>query len=180
MKYTIDIKEIGLYAPGVMVVSFPARDTDKVKALVDGGKPLAAVIGEKGQKRSQSANAYAWALIDQLSETLGIPATDVYRSIVKELGGVSLDMQVLKEALPKLRETWEQKGIGWQVQEIERHLDMTGACVIRVRLWYGSSAYDAAQMHRFIDLIVQECQQQGIQTMTPGEIAKLEGLSDGK
>jgi hypothetical protein len=33
-------------------------------------------------------------------------------------------------------------------------------------------------MHRLIELIVQECQQQGIPTMTPEEIAKLKGLTN--
>jgi hypothetical protein len=32
-------------------------------------------------------------------------------------------------------------------------------------------------MHRLLELIVQECQQQGIPTMTPDEIAKLKGLT---
>ena len=34
------------------------------------------------------------------------------------------------------------------------------------------SQYDTAQMSRLIDLIVQECRQQGIETATPQELAR--------
>lgn len=47
-----------------------------------------------------------------------------------------------------------------------------------LQCWYGSSQFDSSQMHRLIELIVQECQQLGIPTMTPEEIAKLKGLTD--
>ena len=40
-------------------------------------------------------------------------------------------------------------------------------------LYYGSSTYDSAQMSRLIDLVVQECQAQGIETKTPEELALL-------
>ena len=40
---------------------------------------------------------------------------------------------------------------------------------------YGSSTYDTAQMSRLIDNIVQDCKAVGIETLTPSELAKLEG-----
>ncbi len=43
---------------------------------------------------------------------------------------------------------------------------------VNVRSYYGSSQYDTAQMSRLIDLIVQECRQQGIETATPQELAR--------
>lgn len=45
---------------------------------------------------------------------------------------------------------------------------------------YGSSKYDTRQMSRLIDLIVTECKEQGINTLTPREIALLkEGWKSG-
>ena len=44
---------------------------------------------------------------------------------------------------------------------------------VNVVLYYGSSTYDSAQMSRLIDLVVQECQAQGIETKTPEELALL-------
>lgn len=39
--------------------------------------------------------------------------------------------------------------------------------------YYGSSVYDKAQMARLIDIVVDECKEQGIETMTPEELARL-------
>lgn len=43
-------------------------------------------------------------------------------------------------------------------------------------LYYGSSTYDTAQMSRLINIIVEECKAQGIETRTPDEISKLVSL----
>lgn len=45
-------------------------------------------------------------------------------------------------------------------------------------LYYGSSTYDGAQMARLIDNIVQDCKAVGIETMTPDELARLEGYGE--
>ena len=42
-----------------------------------------------------------------------------------------------------------------------------------VRNFYGSSAYDKAQMSRLIDLIVQEAKQLGVETLSESEKALL-------
>jgi len=42
-----------------------------------------------------------------------------------------------------------------------------------VRNFYGSSAYDKAQMSRLINNIVQDCKAQCIETLTPAELARL-------
>ncbi len=72
---------------------------------------------------------------------------------------------------------WESKGEGWQVHKLDEMTTPQGT-FYNLQCWYGSSVFDTSQMHRLIELIVQECQQQGIPTMTPEEIAKLKGLTD--
>ena len=44
---------------------------------------------------------------------------------------------------------------------------------VNVILYYGSSTYDTAQMSRLINLAVQDCKEQGIETMTPQELAAM-------
>ena len=120
------------------------------------------------ERRSLDANAYAWVLIDKLAEALHKGKVEVYRDIIRDVGGVSETVCVQRKAAPKLRELWESRGTGWQTDEIESKLP---GCV-NVTLYYGSSAYDSAQMSRLIDLLVQECQQLGIPT-DPQEAAKV-------
>lgn len=45
-----------------------------------------------------------------------------------------------------------------------------------VQLFYGSSAYDTAQMSRLIDNIVQECKAQGIETMPTEKLDRLKEM----
>ena len=41
-----------------------------------------------------------------------------------------------------------------------------------VILYYGSSSYDTEQMSSLIDLLVDDCKAQGIETATPDELAR--------
>jgi hypothetical protein len=67
---------------------------------------------------------------------------------------------------------WEHNGLGWVT---ERSPSKIEGCT-NVTLYYGSSTYDTAQMSRLIDLVIQECKQQDIDTMTPAERDRLVSL----
>ena len=64
--------------------------------------------------------------------------------------------------------------MGWMVETFPSKIK---GCTNAI-LYYGSSTYDKAQMGQLIDLIVQECKQQGIETMTPRELAMLKEAWD--
>ena len=133
------------------------------------GKQLKLQIKPITKQRSLDCNAYCWVLIDKLAAKTGIPKREIYRNAIKEIGGVSTAVCVQEKAADLLCENWEQKGIGWQTERMPSKID---GCVT-VFLYYGSSTYDAAQMKRLVDLIQQECKQQGIETKTPEELAQL-------
>lgn len=128
--------------------------------------PHVAEIKQK-KKRSLDANAYMWVLLDKLSAVLRIEKTEIYKRMVKEIGGASEVVCVKNEAAEKLCEGWRHNGIGWQTDTFQSKLE---GCT-NVVLYYGSSTYDTAQMSRLIDLVVQECKQHGIETLTPSELA---------
>lgn len=119
--------------------------------------------------RSLDANAYFWVLCDRLAEKTRIPKEEIYRNLIREIGGNSETACVREKAAEKLRKGWEHNGLGWLTDTTESKLD---GCV-NVILYYGSSSYDTAQMSRLIDLIVQECREQEIETKTPEELALL-------
>ena len=112
-------------------------------------------------KRSKDANAFCWALIDKLAAQTGIPKDEISRRAIKEIGGVSDTVCVKNVAVDRLRYGWEQNGIGWQTDILPSRIE---GCT-NVILYYGSSTYDRAQMARLCDLIIQECEQQGIPTL---------------
>ena len=123
--------------------------------------PVNVEIKKAANKRSKDANAFAWVLIDKLAEKTGISKVEVYRNAIREIGGVSEMVCVQDKAVDRLRSGWEKNGIGWQTDTLPSKLP---GCT-NVILYYGSSTYDSAQMHRLVDLIIQECEQQGIPTL---------------
>lgn len=119
--------------------------------------------------RSLDANAYFWVLCDKLAEKTRISKERIYRNLIREIGGNSETVCVQNKAVDKLCRGWEHHGTGWLTDTTESKIE---GCT-NVILYYGSSSYDAAQMSRLIDLIVQECREQGIETMTPEELSRL-------
>lgn len=130
------------------------------------GKVYEVIVKPRRKKRSLDANAYCWVLLDKLAEKLSTPKTEVYRQYIREIGGNCETVCVLEKAADKLIDGWSRNGVGWLADKIPSKLD---GCV-NVTLYYGSSTYDTAQMARFIDLIVQDCKAQGIETLTPCEL----------
>lgn len=121
------------------------------------------------EKRSLDANAYAWVLMDRLAEATGTPRREVYRQAVRDVGGNIEVVCVREKAVKRLCESWQKNGEGWQTEIIDSKLD---GCK-NVILFYGSSTFDAKQMSRFIDNIVQDCKTLGIETMTPQQLDAL-------
>ena len=132
-------------------------------------KDLKCEIKPFKAKRSLSANAYAFVLINKLAEKLNLSPQDVYKNAIRHIGGVSETICIQNRAVEKFCEGWQKNGIGWQTEIIDSKLDGC-SCVV---CYYGSSTYDQAQMSRLIDLIVQDCKAVGIETMTPAELSRL-------
>ena len=146
-----------------------------VSSLED-GKTYTVEIKEKKEKRSREANAYCFTLIDKLAAKLNMPKNEIYRNAIKEIGGVSEIVCVKNEAVEKLRRVWAKNGLGWQTDVIPSKIN---GCT-NVILYYGSSVYNTEQMSRLIDIIVNECKEQGIETRTPQEIESLINLWNSK
>ena len=153
---------------------FLAVHTDRARTLLEllePGKRYTVEVKEYRQKRSLDANAYAWVLIDKLAAKLNLSKAEVYRNAIREIGGVSETVCVLERGADALCNGWQRNGLGWQAEKLPSKI--TGC--VNVVLYYGSSSYDTAQMSRLIDNLVEEAKSQGIETMTPAELQRLEG-----
>ena len=157
-------------------LSIKVEDPRKARSLVSlmSGEKWMAAIREWKQKRSLDANAYFWTLVNKISSETRISPTEIYREMVKEVPDNKVVICVQNTQKKAIMKGWEQKGIGWISEDLgDSKID---GCS-NLRLTMGSSTYDTKQMSILIDLAVQECKQLGIETMTPEEIARLEGLS---
>ena len=121
------------------------------------------------KKRSLDANAYFWVLCDSLSQKMNITKTEIYKGYIKEIGGVSEIVCVQNRAVDKLRDSWSHNGIGWQTETLPSKID---GCT-NVVLYYGSSTYDTEQMSRLIDMVIADCNAQGIPTITEEQCGEM-------
>lgn len=161
---------------GMREITFKKADSVRVIAEIasyidslDDDKEYKLEVKEHKQKRSLNSNSYAWTLLDKLAEKLRMAKTDLYRSYIKEIGGNNYLVCCTDIAVNDLCRDWESKGLGWITETEPSKLS---GCT-NVRLYYGSSAYDTAQMSRLIELIVQDCKENDIPTYDPDELQRL-------
>ena len=163
------------FRTGKPTISFEVNETNDFKLMVDemrGCEKLSIEVKPFKQRRSLDANAYCWVLIDRIAEKIGESKEAVYRQYITNIGGNSEIVCVKNEAVDRLCEGWRRNGLGWQTDCLPSRIR---GCT-NVILYYGSSAYDTAQMARFLDLIIDDCKTLGIPYETPSEIARLKSM----
>ena len=143
----------------------PQDKLDGIIKLLKGKFNL--VLKRYEKPRSLNANAYAWVLMDKVAKALGISKEEVYTRAIKQVGTFE-PMSIRITAYERFKSVWEGKGLGYQLE----HIGNDGVNV-QCNAYYGSSVYNSCEMARLIDWIVEEAKQQGIDTMTPAERARL-------
>lgn len=146
----------------------PTAELDELKQHIDNGQSLSVEIKKYRQKRSLDANAYCWVLCQKLSEKLNCTKEDIYKEAIRKAGQFDF-IAVANKAVDQFIKAWQSKGLGWYAEALESKIE---GCK-KVMVYYGSSVYNSKEMAHLIDYIVSECKQQGIETLTPAELAKL-------
>lgn len=116
-------------------------------------------IKEYHERRSLSANAYAWALINKIADATRKSKEDVYFQMLKDYGQsefVSVRSDINVSGYFKY---YEEYGKG--------HVE--GREFTHYKVYKGSSEFDTREMAVLIDGIIQEAQNLGIETITPSE-----------
>lgn len=145
-------------------------DISELKEIVGKGKELSVEIKQYREKRSLDANSYCWVLCQKLAEVLRCTKEDVYKEAVRKVGQFEY-LAVKEDAAEMFMRAWNSKGLGWYAEEMDSKIP---GCK-KIMAYYGSSIYDTKAMSVLIDYIVDECHTQGIETLTPAELA---GLKD--
>lgn len=125
-------------------------------------------IKEHKTKRSLNANAYAWTLIGKIANVIGNTKEEVYKEYIKNKGIYRI-ITIDEKAAPTFIKVWEDRGLGWLCERSETKI----AGLVDVIAYYGTSSYNTKQMANFIDYIVQEAKELGVETLTPDEIERL-------
>lgn len=133
-------------------------------------KDIKVDIKKFNRARSMNANNYAWELIDRISEKVNKRKTEIYRDAIRDIGGVSILTGMKDIAIDTFRRSWEKDHLGRQVEVVPGSAKPGWS---NVRIYFGSSEFDSAQMGRLIDILVQDAESLGIATMTPDQQERL-------
>ena len=164
---TIQSLSRGMGGELLVTLSLAPNHIDEITKLKD--EPLDVKITKHRERRSLTSNAYAWVLITKIAQSMQPPLNknDLYVEMLKRYGQgdiVSIQKERLDNVL-RAFDYYEFKGIG-EVRGKEFHHYM---------VYVGSSQYNTKEMSVFIDGIVEEAKELGIETMTPDELKKMVG-----
>ena len=176
LKLTGRMADINIgFIDGKPKLTVEVNEKNELKAGYDELKDcekLAIEIKPYRKARSLSANGYLWVLCGKLAEKIGISKEDVYRQHIINMG-IYRPAEISENAVDTLIKLWKARGIGWITERIDY-----GAHdgFVLLHMYYGSSVYNTKQMSRLLDSVIEDCKEQGIQTMTPDEIANMKSL----
>lgn len=117
------------------------------------------------QKRSRDANSYSWVLMQKMAETIKSDKWSVYLDMLGRYG-VFTHIIVRPGVVDRVMSEWRTvKNLG--------EVTVSGQTGIQLQCYFGSSTYDTKEMSVFIEGIVSECHELGIETATPKELERM-------
>lgn len=143
----------------ILSMEVDAESVSEARALIDDLRIgyISVSASRYSAPKSPTSLSYCWALIDKIAQATRQPKTEVYKQVVREIGGNSVQRSIRKDALQAWKRSWERNGAGWIVEEageFDGYVDTIN--------YYGSSAYDASHMHRLIESVEAEARNLGI------------------
>ena len=119
------------------------------------------------EKRSLNANAYAFVLCSKIAKKINSTKEEVYEQMLQAYGTIDEETPPITVIADVDMSKFSDHFMRFDTRKIgskEFH------CYLRVK---GSSEMDTKEMSRFIDGLVFEAKQLGIETMTPNELLDL-------
>lgn len=158
--------EIASLVGNTLVIVLNGANRHELESL-EQGKDYRIKLSKWTEKRSLTANAYAWVLCTEIAKAVGSSKDEIYEQMLRAYGTIDKDfppITVIAGAdLSITKEHWFYYGprkIG------KKDFD----CYLRLK---GSSEMDTKEMAQFIDGIVFECKHLGIETMPPDQLQAL-------
>ena len=140
------------------------KPLELISYLYNADKEKQYELREYHKRKTLSQNAYAWVLINEIANKINKSKEQVYLQMLKDYGQRT---EILLKADVKVKTYFKY-------YEAVNKIKKNDIEFIEYYLYKGSSQFDSKEMSIFIDGIVEEAKQLGIQTMTPNEIRKME------
>lgn len=161
------------YSSGHLLITYEITDggtAESLEAFRD--KDLTLSVKQYRPKRSLDANSYYWKLLEQLAGKTHIGVPELHNMMLSAHGvRETVDGRLVEVWLPDTDEARKKAA-----ENETLHLQHTNFVKDELRCYYllrGSHEYDSLEMSNLISGVIEECRWQGIETMTPDEIARL-------
>lgn len=123
-------------------------------------------IKQHREKRSLTANAYAWVLIGKIADVIRASKDEVYLMMLKRYGQSEVISVLANVSLEGYFKYFDIIGQGIVNDTLFSHY----------RVYKGSSEYDTREMAVLIDGIISEAKELDIETLPPAEIARMKEM----
>lgn len=160
------------YGSGKFQITFDVNEEAVIKEHYDSIKDLDKLsikAVKYRQKRSLDANAYAWVLMTKIAEVLSTSKDEVYETMLRRYGTLYEDDEGYITITAKADVDMNRISGHWLM--LKSNGLFTAYAMIK-----GSSEYDTYEMSKFIDGVVSEAKELGIQTETKDEIERMKAL----
>lgn len=123
-------------------------------------------IKEHKEKRSLTANAYAWSLIGKIADALRTSKEETYLTMLKRYGQSEIVSVLSSIDVTGYFKYFEAVG----------KATLQGKEFTHYKIFKGSSEYDSREMAILIDGIISEAKDLDIETLPPREIERLKEM----
>ena len=120
-------------------------------------------VREVKRKRSLTQNAYYWVMLNKLARKLRMSDSEVHRHMLRDYG--TCDVFSIRDDIPI--------GGYFRYYEVIGHGTVNGILFKHIKVYKGSSQMDSTEFSHLIEGMREECVLQGIDVMTPEEIARM-------
>ena len=165
MDFIGQIKNIEVKFSNQLNITLETTNLNHIETLnkyLKSGKDVSVEIKRKSEKRSKDANSYAWHLMQQIGKYLHKSKDEVYIDMLGRYG-VFTHIVVKPNVVERIEEEWRLvRNLG--------EVTINGKTGIQLQCYFGSYTYTREEMAAFIDGIVSECKEMGIETLSNEEI----------
>lgn len=142
----------------------------EINALNDlADKDLTISLKQYRQKRSLDANAYLWVLCTKIADKIKTSKEEVYEDMLRKYAPFYKDSDGYVVVTLKASIDTSKLPGHWKLYK------STGAFNSYLMI-KGSSDYNTAEMSHFIDMVVLEAKELGIETLPPDELERMKTL----
>lgn len=160
---------VSFTAKGKPIISLELNEINPAIKMFDelhGAEKLTIKLAKFKEKRSLNANNYAWKLITEIGNATRQSKEDVYLLMLKRYGQSEMVSALSHIPFGAYVKYYEEAGESTLNGKVFKHY----------RVYKGSSEFDTKEMTIFIDGIVSEAKDLGIQTETPDQLLKMKSL----